>query len=48
MTNRVNTVKPEQNSVSFKIDYSSPITEKLRFDAGIKVRITIAAGQAVG
>ena len=38
MTNRVNTVKPGQNSLSFKMDYSSPVTEKLRFDAGIKVR----------
>jgi hypothetical protein len=35
---QVNTVKPEQNSVSFKIDYTSPITEKLRFDAGIKIK----------
>lgn len=38
MTNRVNAVKPGQNSVSFKMDYSSPVTEKFRFDAGIKVR----------
>ncbi len=38
MTNRVNAVKPRQNSVSFKMDYSSPVTEKFRFDAGIKVR----------
>jgi hypothetical protein len=35
---QVNTVKPEQNSVSFKIDYTSPITEKLKFDAGIKAK----------
>jgi hypothetical protein len=35
---QVNTVKPEQNSVSLKIDYTSPITEKLRFDAGIKIK----------
>jgi outer membrane receptor protein involved in Fe transport len=35
---QVNTVRPEQNSVSFKIDYSSPITEKLRYEAGIKVK----------
>ena len=37
-SNQVNTVKPEQNSVSFKIDYTSPIGEKLKFDAGIKAR----------
>ncbi len=37
-TNQVNTVKPNQNSVSFKIDYTSPINDKLKFDAGIKVR----------
>jgi outer membrane receptor protein involved in Fe transport len=36
--NQVNSVKPEQNSVSFKIDYTSPITEKLKFDAGIKAK----------
>jgi hypothetical protein len=35
---QVNSVKPEQNSVSFKIDYTSPITEKLKFDAGIKAK----------
>jgi hypothetical protein len=35
---QVNIVKPEQNSVSFKIDYNSPITEKLKFDAGIKIK----------
>jgi len=35
---QINTVKPEQNSVSFKIDYTSPITEKLKFDAGIKIK----------
>ena len=35
---QVNIVKPEQNSVSFKIDYTSPITEKLKYDAGIKIK----------
>ena len=35
---QVNIVKPEQNTVSFKIDYTSPLTEKLKFDAGIKGR----------
>jgi hypothetical protein len=35
---QVNSVKPEQNSLSFKIDYTSPVTEKLRFDAGIKIK----------
>jgi hypothetical protein len=39
MTNQVNTVKPKQNSVNFKVDYSSPITDKIKFDAGIKTRI---------
>jgi hypothetical protein len=38
LTSQVNTVKPLQNSVSYKIDYSSPITAKLKFDAGFKVR----------
>lgn len=38
LTNQVNTVKPRQNVVSFKIDYTSPITEKLKFDTGIKVK----------
>ena len=36
--NRVNSVKPDQNSVSFKVDYSSPVGQKLRFDAGIKAK----------
>jgi outer membrane receptor protein involved in Fe transport len=31
-------VKPEQNSLSFKIDYTTPITEKLKFDVGIKAK----------
>lgn len=35
---QVNTVKPIQNSIIFKIDYSSPVTEKLKIDAGIKVK----------
>ncbi|MGC1389694.1 MAG: TonB-dependent receptor [Bacteroidales bacterium] len=35
---QVNSVKPDQNSVSFKLDYSSPINNKLKFDAGIKVK----------
>ena len=38
LTNQENTVKPLQNSVSFKVDYSSPITEKIKFDAGIKAK----------
>jgi outer membrane receptor protein involved in Fe transport len=33
-----NVVKPEQNSLSFKIDYTTPITEKLKFDVGIKAK----------
>jgi hypothetical protein len=39
LTTQVNTVKPKQNSVNVKIDYSSPITDKIKFDAGIKSRI---------
>jgi hypothetical protein len=35
---QVNTVKPEQNSLSFKIDYTTPVTEKLKFDVGIKAK----------
>ncbi len=35
---QVNTIKPEQSAVSFKIDYSSPIGQKLKFDAGIKAK----------
>jgi Outer membrane protein beta-barrel family/CarboxypepD_reg-like domain len=38
LTNQVNTVKPKQNSLSLKVDYSSPIGEKLRFEAGIKAK----------
>jgi hypothetical protein len=37
-TDQLNTVKPRQNSVSFKIDYSSPVTSKFRFDTGIKTK----------
>jgi hypothetical protein len=33
-----NVVKPEQNSINFKIDYTTPITEKLKFDVGIKAK----------
>jgi outer membrane receptor protein involved in Fe transport len=36
---QVNTVKPNQNSVNLKVDYSSPISDKIKFDAGIKARI---------
>ncbi len=35
---QVNTVKPVQNSVIFKIDYTSPVTEKLKIGAGIKAK----------
>lgn len=38
LTSQVNTVKPLQNAVTFKADYSSPITAKLKFDAGIKAK----------
>jgi outer membrane cobalamin receptor len=36
--NQVNTVKPLQNSISFKVDYTAPISEKLKFDTGIKAK----------
>ena len=39
LTDRVNTIKPKQSSESFKIDYTSPINENLRFDAGVKVKL---------
>lgn len=35
---QINAVKPGQNSLSLKIDYSSTVTEKLRFDIGIKLK----------
>jgi hypothetical protein len=35
---QVNIVKPEQNSLSFKMDYTSPVTEKLKFDIGVKAK----------
>ena len=38
-TNQVNTVKPKQNSVNLKVDYSSPIADKIIVDAGIKTKI---------
>jgi hypothetical protein len=33
-----NVVKPEQNSFSFKIDYTTPVTEKLKIDVGFKAK----------
>jgi hypothetical protein len=39
VTNQINTVKPKQNSVNFKVDYSSPINDKIKFDAGFKTKI---------
>ena len=41
LINQVNTVKPKQNSESLKIDYTSPITEKLKYDAGIKAKLQL-------
>jgi hypothetical protein len=35
---QVNTVKPDQNALIFKIDYTSPLTEKFKIDAGIKAK----------
>lgn len=34
-----NLTKPLQNSLSFRIDYTIPFTEKLRIDAGLKTRV---------
>jgi hypothetical protein len=45
LTNRINIVKPRQNSGNIRIDYSSPITEKLKFDAGIKVKLQLLQDQ---
>jgi len=39
LTNYINTVKPKQNSVSIKIDYTSPIAEKLKFNMGVKMKL---------
>jgi len=39
LTSQVNSVKPKQNSESFKIDYTSPISDKLKFDAGVKAKL---------
>jgi len=35
---RTNTVRPKQNSISIKIDYTSPITDKLKFKTGVKTK----------
>jgi outer membrane receptor protein involved in Fe transport len=35
---QINKVKPDQNSASLKIDYTSPLTEKLKVDAGVKLK----------
>jgi len=34
-------IRPLQNSVSFRLDYVLPFTEKLKFDAGLKTRLQI-------
>ncbi len=39
LTNHTNTVKPKQNSASIRIDYASPITERLKFKMGVKTRL---------
>jgi len=38
LTDQVNIVKPRQNAISFKVDYTTPISSKLRFDTGIKAK----------
>ena len=39
LTNHANTVKPKQNSVSVRIDYTSPVTDKLKFKTGVKTKL---------
>lgn len=38
MNDLVNSVRPGQNSVNFKIDYTSQFTDKVKLDAGFKSR----------
>ena len=35
---QVNVVKPDQNSLSLKVDFSSPIGKKLRLETGVKAK----------
>lgn len=37
----VNIVSPEQHSLNFKTDFSTPLNEKLKLDAGIKIRTQV-------
>ncbi|MBE9481771.1 MAG: TonB-dependent receptor [Bacteroidetes bacterium] len=39
--NQTNIVKPKQNSISIKIDYTSPITKKLKFNTGVKTKLQV-------
>ncbi|TAJ04385.1 TonB-dependent receptor [Marinilabiliaceae bacterium JC017] len=39
--NHTNMVKPKQNSVSIRIDYSTPLTEKLSINTGLKAKFQI-------
>lgn len=39
LTKHTNTVKPKQNSVSVRIDYTSPVTDKLKFKTGVKMKL---------
>lgn len=39
LTKYTNTVKPKQNSISIKIDYTSPVTDKLKFKTGVKMKL---------
>lgn len=36
-----NVVKPDQRSLSYKIDYTTPVADKIRFDVGIKAKSQI-------
>jgi hypothetical protein len=40
-TNTVNRIEPDQNQTIIKIDYTSPVTEKLKINAGIKTRLQL-------
>lgn len=41
LADRLNTQKPSQNSVSFKIDYTTPFRKNLKFDAGVRYRLQL-------
>ncbi|MFN8242338.1 MAG: TonB-dependent receptor [Bacteroidales bacterium] len=44
----INTMKPEQNTYGLKMDYSTPLDERFRIDAGVKLRLTSMNDQTSG